>query len=198
MSFRWQGKYLLLTYPQSDFSLDECLSFLRSAASLAIFIRVCSEQHESGELHRHAFIVFRKRFSFTSERRFDFKDRHPNIKPRVDSPAGALNYVSKDGNFVDWGDCPNFGETERVPKESRNELFGRLLDEATNAEHFLQLVREASPYDFCTRYSQLDTMARAVFRPKVEPVPEYDPEDFDLPDTIVQWLEKEFDPEVSC
>lgn len=46
------------------------------------------------------------------------------------------------------------------------------------------------------RYTQLDAMARAVFRPPVEPVPEFDPEDFDLPDTIQQWLEKEFDQEV--
>jgi hypothetical protein len=39
-------------------------------------------------------------------------------------------------------------------------------------------------------------MARAVFRPKVEPVPEFDPEDFDLPDTIQGWLETDFDQEV--
>lgn len=199
MPFRWQGKYLLLTYPQSDFDLNELLHFLRSETRRAVFIRVTSERHECGTLHRHAFICFDKRFSFTNERRFDFRERHPNIKSRIDSPAGALAYCgnpAKPGyvDHVDWGDCPDFGATER--KESRNELWGRLLDEATSPGEFLQLVRENAPYDFAVRYQQLDTMARAVYQRRPAYESEYTHEDFNLPDTIDQWMETEFDQEV--
>lgn len=195
MPFRWQGKYLLLTYPLSDFPLDEFLSFLRSpgVGERAVFIRVCHELHQSGDSHRHALLVFDKRFSFTSERRFDFRDRHPNIRGRIDSPADALDYVSKDNNYLDYGICPDF---ESNKKESRNELWGRLLDEATSPSDFLSRVRAASPYDFATRYTALEAMARAVFRPDTSYASEHDPEDFDLPDTIQGWLEKEFDQEV--
>jgi hypothetical protein len=158
MPFRWQGKHLLLTYPQSDFSLDGCKEFLRHSFERATFIRVCSETHESGELHRHAYLYFPRRFSFTNERRADFGGRHPHIQLRIDNPAKALEYVTKDGDFVDYGDIPDLESPER--KESRNELWGRLLDEATDSGHFLQLVREASPFDFCTRYVVLATTTR--------------------------------------
>lgn len=195
MPFRWQGKHLLLTWPQSDFSLDGCQDFLRHSFERATFIRVSSERHADGELHRHAYLNFPQRFSFTNERRADFGGRHAHIQLRINNPAAALTYVSKDGDFIDWGEIPDLDEVER--KESRNELWGRLLDEATDASNFLQLVREASPYDFCTRYQQLDAMARAVFKPPAQPVPEFDPEDFDLPDTITGWMEEEFNQEVS-
>lgn len=139
----------MLTYPQSDFSLEGCNEFLRKAFPAARFVRVSSERHQDGELHRHAYVFFPRRFSFSNERRADFGGRHPHIQLRINNPGAALDYVSKDGDFVDWGDVPDASAPER--KESRNELWGRLLDEATDASHFLQLVREASPFDFCTR-----------------------------------------------
>ncbi|AVK87313.2 replication associated protein [Termite associated circular virus 3] len=163
MPFRWQGKYLFLTYPRSDFSLDESLHFFRSQAKQATFIRVSSERHEDGSPHRHVFIAFDKRFSFTNERRFDFRERHPNIQSRVDNPAACLDYVSKDGVFVDYGSVPDFNTSTSEPRESRNQLWGRLLDEATSASHFLQLVRENSPYDFATRVSSLFTIRTAPY-----------------------------------
>lgn len=154
MNFRWQGKYLLLTYPRSDFSLDDCLQFLRTRAKSAVYITVAHELHDDGTPHRHALLVFDRRFSFENERRFDFADRHCNIRGRVDSPSGAYAYVRKEGReFVEWGVLPDFESAGRKGRgESRNELWGRLLDEATDACHFLQLVREASPFDFCTRW----------------------------------------------
>lgn len=154
MPFRWQGRHLLLTWPQSDFSLDGCQDFLRRSFPRATFIRVCSERHDTGELHRHAYLFFPKRFSFTNERRADFGGRHCNISLRIDSPEKAFRYAGNPDKpsyieHIDWGEVPDFNEAER--KESRNELWGRLLDEATNPDHFLQLVREASPFDYCTR-----------------------------------------------
>lgn len=152
MPFRWQGKFLLLTYPRSDFSLHECLEYLRSKASSARFITVAHELHVDGESHRHALLVFDKRFSFENERRFDFRGRHCNIRGRIDNPRAAYDYVRKEQReFVEWGTLPDFDAPRRPHGESRNELWGRFLAEATDASHFLQLVREASPFDFCTR-----------------------------------------------
>lgn len=194
MPFRWQGKYLLLTYPNSDFDLNGALHFIRSQGK-PCFARICHELHDDGRPHRHAFVVYERRFSFTNERRFDYLDRHPNIAPRVDSPQGALDYVSKSGTYIDWGTLPDFAAND-PPRESRNALWGRLLDEATSPSSFLQSVRENAPYDFATRYTQLETMANIVFKHRTPFESVHDAEDFTLPDTITGWMEKEFDPEV--
>lgn len=202
MPFRWQGKYLFLTYPRSNFNHDEFISFIRSKGGRHVaFIRVVSELHDDGGPHRHSFIAFSKRFSFESESRFDFAGHHPSIERKVRDPAASLRYCGnpdKPGyvSHTDWGEIPDFDKDD-APRESRQQLWGRLLDEATSASQFLQSVRENAPYDFATRYQQLEGMATAVFRQRTPYSSPHEFEDFALPDTIEGWLEKEFDQEVS-
>ncbi|AVK87315.1 replication associated protein [Termite associated circular virus 4] len=193
--FRWQGKYLFLTYPQSDFNLDGAVHRLREQGGRHVtFVRVCSEQHQSGELHRHALLCFGKRVSFTDQRRFDIDGRHPKWERYTRSPAKAAEYIAKEGEYVDWGETPDFSTPEC--RESRNELWGRLLDEATTPESFMSLVRQFAPYDFATRYQALHTMATSVFHRRSPHQSPHDMvEDFQLPDTIERWLEEEFDQE---
>lgn len=199
--FRWQGKYLFLTWPQSDFDLDGAIHRLREQGGRNVtFIRLCSERHQCGALHRHALLCFGKRVSFTDERRFDIDDRHPKWERYTRAPARAAHYVGnpeKPGYVahVDWGEVPDFAAAE--PGESRSALWGRLLDEATDPDSFMSSVREHAPYEFCTKFQALHSMATTVFQRRSPHTSQFDlVDDFRLPDTIENWMEKEFDQEV--
>lgn len=133
-----------------------------------------------------------RRRKFTSESRFDWLDFHPNIQKCRD-PAASLQYCEKDGDTLCEGERPDFDTSKR---ESRAELWTRLLDESTNASDFMSAVRVADPYTFATRYKALDDMARAVYHRRVPYESPYEPQDFKLPDGIESWLLEEFDEEV--
>ncbi|QDJ95209.1 replication-associated protein [Capybara virus 1_cap1_34] len=158
MPFRFQGRYLFLTYSQCNVSADTIIALIRAQRE-PVFILVGNERHADGGEHRHVFVDFGRRFSFSNERRFDVSGHHPNIaRPR--RPQDCLAYCSKDGNTTTYGEAPNF---ESDSKESRTELWGRLLDESTSASDFLSRVRVADPFTFAVRYQALASMAAAVY-----------------------------------
>lgn len=140
---------MFLTWPQSGFDLDGALLRLREQGGKhLVFARICHELHDDGQPHRHALLCFARKVDFADERRFDIDGRHPKWDANVRSAAKAYDYVAKDGVFRDWGTVPDL---EPPKSNGRNELWGRLLDEATDRESFMQSVREHAPYEFCTR-----------------------------------------------
>lgn len=192
---RWQGKYFFLTYSQvdNDTTHQQLIDFLRGVSSKCFrFCLVGRERHADGGTHFHVFLDWGRRVSFTSETRFDFNNYHPNVQVCRD-PAATLQYCEKDGDTVSEGQRPDFTETER---ESRHQLWGRLLDESSSANDFMSKVRVADPYTFATRYQALDSMSRAVFRTREPYTSPYEPQDFKLPEGIESWLLEEFDEEV--
>lgn len=196
MSFCAQGRYFFLTYSQvNDGSTHiQLLDFLRGLPGQPFrFCLVGRERHDDGGTHFHVFIDWGKRRKFTSPTRFDFNNYHPNIQACRD-PTAALQYCEKDGDTLSEGDRPDLSTPER---ESRSQLWGRLLDEATSASDFLSKVRVADPYTFATRYQALESMARSVYRTTSPYVSPYEPQDFKLPEGIESWLLEEFDEEVS-
>ncbi len=197
MVFRWQGRNLFLTYSQTnhnDATKENLLAFITGLGrSKPIFVLVGRERHGDGGTHFHVFLHYERRFSFTNERKFDWLGFHPNIST-ANNPAACVAYCSKDGDTTTYGALPDFDAAGG--RESRDERWGRLLDEATSPSDFLQRVREAAPYDFATKYQQLEAMANIVFKQRRPFQSEYDAEDFALPDTIGEWLEKDFDEEV--
>lgn len=108
-----------LTYPQSDFEHEQVYQFLQSIKPV-IWARVALEQHESGDPHCHAIVRFGARVKTRSDMRiFDLGGRHPNIQvPR--RIKDVLEYVSKDGNYKDYGNVP--GEKD---------VFNELVQAAT-------------------------------------------------------------------
>lgn len=105
MPFKFDSQHFFLTYPHSGFSHDELRLQIESIAAID-WLRVCTEQHESGEPHVHAVGRFKRRFQTRNERAFDCQGRHPKIEP-VRSVSRALEYVSKDGNYTDFGTVPS-------------------------------------------------------------------------------------------
>lgn len=99
--FRIQGRNFLLTWPQSSFNIDDCLVFLRNKSNNITRVIVCSETHATETLHRHAFVQYSRRTDIRNARFFDFDGRHPRIEIANNIPA-TINYVKKDGIFVEW------------------------------------------------------------------------------------------------
>lgn len=195
MPFRFQGKYLFLTYAQTtDITKEDVLTSITTAIGREPrFCLVGHERHLDGGDHFHAFVDFGKRFSFSNERRFDINNFHPNIQ-KARNPKECLAYCSKDGDTVSVGEAPNFDEADSKP--SRHELWASILDESTNASDFMRRVREVDAFTFCTRYKQLEDMALSVFKRREPYVSPYEPQDFNLPEGIESWLLEEFDEEV--
>lgn len=104
MPFKFDSQHFFLTYPQSDIEHEVIAAAIRSIASVD-WLRVCTEKHADGNKHLHAVGRFAKRFQSRNERVFDVEGRHPKIEP-VRSIAKALAYVSKDGDYTDFGTVP--------------------------------------------------------------------------------------------
>ena len=106
--FRVQATSLSLTWPQSNFDINECLEFLkqiRLGQASVVEAIVCSETHQSGELHRHAYVRFNRRIDLRDPNKFDFQGRHANVQRTQNIPAWK-NYIREDGDFVEWGSNP--------------------------------------------------------------------------------------------
>lgn len=104
MSFRAQGYQFSLTYPQSNFNINECLEFLkglRVGSKSVVEAIVCSETHADGNLHRHAYVRFNGRVDIRRADKFDFQGRHPNVQ-RTQNIQAWKNYIRKDGTFVEY------------------------------------------------------------------------------------------------
>lgn len=132
MPFKFDSTSFFLTYPQSDFTNESLIQFLNSVADLE-WARACREQHSDGEPHSHVVGKFKKRFQSRNERVFDYQGRHPNIQP-IRSIARALEYVSKDGEYLDHG---------AVPVTQKKRAWADIVEAAKGPEvQWLQTVHE--------------------------------------------------------
>jgi len=102
--FRVQATHLSITYPQASFDLNAGLEFLRGiviGSKRVVEAIICSETHQDGTLHRHAYVKFNGRIDLRDPRKFDFEGRHPNILRTENVPAWK-NYIREDGEFLEW------------------------------------------------------------------------------------------------
>lgn len=102
--FRVQGTHFSVTYPQSDFNINEALEHLRTLTigrASVVEVIICSELHQDGNQHRHAYVRFNRRIDLRNPRFFDFSGRHANVQ-RTQNPEAWKNYIREDGEFVEW------------------------------------------------------------------------------------------------
>lgn len=142
MSFRIQSKEFFLTYPQSNFDLDD---YLAHACTLgASFVLVSHELHDNGEPHRHAYIKFDNRKDIRSNTYFDFDNRHANIQ-RVKSTRHCIEYCIKGGEYIWWPeDCDiedHLGSTKALDPASCD----------TEEEWLARCLANRTPYGYANR-----------------------------------------------
>lgn len=99
------GIHYFLTYPTIDLDSQALYDFLKSIKPI-VWARVAKERHADGQLHSHVILRFGKRHKTSTDRReFDFMGKHPNVQ-LARNFKDVLEYVSKDGNYIDFGNVP--------------------------------------------------------------------------------------------
>lgn len=95
-----------LTYSQYSCTHQELYDHLHSIKPI-VWARVATELHENQlDEHMHVIVKFGARVrTRTNIRIFDHAGHHPNIQV-VRNVQHVLEYVSKDGNFTDYGEIP--------------------------------------------------------------------------------------------
>lgn len=147
MPFRFDSCYVFLTYPQSQFEHSSLHGFLNSVCTTE-WCRIASELHESGDPHVHVVAQFVRRFQTRNERVFDYEGRHPNIQP-VRNTAKALTYVSKDGQFTDFGTVP-----VKRPRTTEAEALS-LATTPDEGEYLRACLSARIPFQYAKRIREL-------------------------------------------
>jgi len=112
--FRLCGKTYFLTWPQNELDkndvLGECVSLWEQSAS---FIVVAAELHADGEPHLHAIVGFKERHDLKNANAVldPITGKHGNYQT-AKSPKKVLQYVCKGGDYVTWGEVPDFTAKE--------------------------------------------------------------------------------------
>jgi hypothetical protein len=81
-AFRFNNKWLLLTYPQSaNVPLADITSYLDEVNNEhKLRYAAVTETHQDGEPHHHVLVVFDTQLRTRNERFFDVGGKHPNWK----------------------------------------------------------------------------------------------------------------------
>lgn len=119
-------KNFCLTFPRCPIEKEDMLSHLKgcfASDSEINYLLVCQELHADGGLHLHAFIQLKMSINLKDMTRFDFKlgeiVYHCEIEEAT-SVKNWINYVKKDGNWIDWGTNPLTGA--KLTRKELNEL----------------------------------------------------------------------------
>lgn len=169
MPFHCNARYFLITYAQcGDLDGFRVMDHFSGLGAECIIGR---EVHEDGGLHLHCFIDFGRKFRSRRTDIFDVDGRHANIEPSYGTPWGGFDYAIKDGDVICGGlERPEQPRSERVKKDwaQWNEITN-----ATDRDHFWELVHHLDPKAAACNYGQLAKYADWRFAPE-PPVYEHD------------------------
>jgi hypothetical protein len=105
--FRLNAKNLLLTYPQCSTTKEAVLSriqeFFQDRLDFAIVAR---EQHQSGDPHLHCLVSLNQRVNFRDPHCLDHLAGQHGSYEAVKFLKKAMEYVTKDGDYVSHGIDP--------------------------------------------------------------------------------------------
>ncbi|AIF34808.2 replication-associated protein [Sewage-associated circular DNA virus-2] len=158
---RFAAKQFFLTYPRCDLDLQLLLDGLTTALAPRLFRhKIVQERHGDEGLHVHAIIVCAERIDTSNPRFFDVAGFHPNIQT-VRNLRQAYTYLDKEPVQA----LCNLDEP--IPKMS----WGELLEKATDAVEFMNLMKKYHPRDYILSFTRLLDFAEVHF---TEPPPLYE------------------------
>jgi len=183
MPATFRGSSFLLTWPQSGFSVDDLLEFLKLKEH-ASYVLVSSETHEDGNLHRHALVHYSKVIQVGTTF-FNFEERHPNVRTvgrKKTDWENVENYVKKDGNFVEWG----------TPRNTNTSVWSLVCTAATR-EEAETLIATEKPRDYVINSRQIDYFLDKKFPAKQPSAFVPRPiESFVIPPDLEAWFNENF------
>jgi len=154
---------VLLTYAQCGDLEGRAVSDHMS--SLDAECIVASELHpETGGVHLHVFVDFKRKFRSRNVRVFDVEGRHPNVSPSKGTPEKGYDYAIKDGNVVAGGLArpePRGGMSIGAQKVSN---VAHLCEDA---DEFLELCDEMDREDFIKGFINRLAYAKWRYKPEV-------------------------------
>lgn len=159
-------------------SREELLELLVTKFGECDYI-ICTEQHENGKNHYHAWLKFNAKVRSTSAAIFDLKGVHPNC---IDPGQGWKSYVVKQGEYI-----TNCYETNPYSEALRKDTF----QEAIN------YLWEKRPRDMALSAHNIEENLRKKFKPPVLQKRFYGPfPHYFYPGQIVedQFVHADFDP----
>lgn len=168
-----------LTYPQvGDAELTGIYDWL-TATFECDYVCVSEERHEDGGKHFHAFLRFARRFRSSNQSVFDYNGNHPNIKSAY-APSKCLEYVKKDGNFLEYGDATQI--TKSGAKRSWESVVG-----CPTKEEFMSMIQEQFPRDYVLNLERIEYFADKKYKPEA---PVYTPTftNFTIPNQLQEWV----------
>lgn len=175
--FRLSAKTIILTYAQSGLvTRDALYEFL--SAKRPKYLVVSAEKHATGDPHLHAVISFADKLDIRKADYFDFQGLHPNMQG-ARKPRDAINYVKKDGDFVEDGDPPfkrGWGE----------------IASCRDKHSFMMTVKDLYPRDYVLCYDRLISYAEAHFTLDKGPYEDPYEDNWDIPMALDDWFETEF------
>lgn len=158
MVWRISTKNIFLTYPRCDLPAQEVLDTLvERLTDFTPHIRVSREEHNDGGFHLHAFCRLERKFDSRRQNFFDIGAHHPNIQS-IRNLQATFDYVSKDGDFVDFGEPT----PEKIDKWKK-------IHSSTTAEDFWTSVQELAPRDSILNLEKLEYYVQKKFGDKILP-----------------------------
>lgn len=117
-----QRQNIALTYPRTDGRKEDLLQFLCTilATHGVRYAIVCKEMHQDGQPHFHAFVMLSTKLRVRSLDLFDWDGHHAHVE-EVRSPKEWINYVKKNGDWVDCGENPV--QNQRMDRKERLQFF---------------------------------------------------------------------------
>lgn len=171
--FRFQAKNVFLTYPRLDLAPAILLAHIKKLVACT-YVIVSRELHEDGHPHLHAYASFQAKLRTSDCAFFDLDGHHPNIQS-ARNVADVINYIKKDGDFLEDGTAPDT-------------TWSTILAVATDKNDFLARVKSRYPRDFVLQWDRLNSFADANFKTVVPPyVPQFT--DFKVPLDLEYWAD---------
>lgn len=146
MPFKFDSATAFLTYPHSELTHDQIHGHLGTVATI-VWARIATERHADGSDHQHAVVKWDKRVQSKNERLFDIEGRHPNIQS-IRSVKRAIDYVSKDGQFTDYGTIPS-------GKANSDTDWVAAATEMEEAEYLGAALQARVPFMYAKRFWEL-------------------------------------------
>nr|AIY33282.1 RepA [Chickpea chlorotic dwarf virus] len=184
-NFRFQSKYVFLTYPKCSSQRDDLFEFLweKLTPFLIFFLGVATELHQDGTTHYHALVQLDKKPCIRDSSFFDFEGNHPNIQPARNSKQ-VLEYISKDGDIKTRGD---FRDHKVSPRKS-DARWRTIIQTATSKEEYLDMIKEEFPHEWATKLQWLEYSANKLFPPQPETyVSPFTESDLRCHEDLAQW-----------
>ncbi|QZA75483.1 replication associated protein [Utkilio virus] len=200
--FRLSVKNLFLTYSQCSLTKEFLLEFFLSLEFQhpLQFIRIAQEHHQDGNPHIHCILQFQKKCQFTNSRFFDVQNPqssqsyHPNMES-IRSLQHAMDYMEKEGNFLDWGQMEKSGTHVKGGYSQMNAVYERALSSST-AQECLTILKEEAPRDYLLYYDRLISNANRIYQRSTNVYSSpYPRESWNIPDSLMDWMKETFQME---